>query len=108
MQRGQEGKGRRARGQRQVQRDGARLGRLACRSATPPARPHAPQAASDGNNMKLKALLDGGARVDTVGLQGFTALHMAAHNGYPDIVRMLVKAGACEGLDEDRPGGKQG
>ena len=53
------------------------------------------QAASDGNNYALSDLLaQPGADVNVVGLQGFTALHMAAHNGYADIVHLLIKAGA--------------
>ena len=53
------------------------------------------QAAADGNNYLLEDLLkQKGTDINQVGLQGFTALHMAAHNGFPDIVHMLIKAGA--------------
>ena len=59
------------------------------------------QAASDGNNYLLEDLLkQDGTDINVVGLQGFSALHMAAHNGYPDIVHMLIKAGASVNLQK--------
>eukprot|EP01052_Picozoa_sp_SAG31_P050388 SAG31_NODE_11473_length_1026_cov_1.202805_1_plen_54_part_00 len=36
-----------------------------------------------------------GTNIDEVGLQGFTALHMAAHNGFPDIVRAVTFSFLC-------------
>ena len=52
------------------------------------------QASLEGNNEKVKELLDGGANVNASDQEGHTALMFAAYNGHLEIVRALTESGA--------------
>ena len=46
----------------------------------------------------MKVLLQAGATVDAVNDDGFTALHLAAHQGKIQVVEALLNAGADKAL----------
>lgn len=52
------------------------------------------KAAADSDASAVKRLLRGGAPVNDADVDGYTALHLAAHCGEVTIVKMLLKAGA--------------
>ncbi|HAB34016.1 MAG TPA: hypothetical protein DCE40_07945, partial [Exiguobacterium sp.] len=51
-------------------------------------------AAQEGKAKKVKLLLEAGAEVDVIGLDGFTPLYLAVGNNHPKAVKVLLKAGA--------------
>lgn len=51
-------------------------------------------AAQEGKSKKVQLLLEAGAEVDAVGLDGFTPLYLAVGNNHPKAVKVLLKAGA--------------
>ena len=51
-------------------------------------------AARDGNVAAVRDLLAAGADVGAASVDGATALHWAAHRDLPELVRLLIEAGA--------------
>ena len=58
------------------------------------------EAAEDGNLRCVQAALNDGADSNTSDEYGWTPLHLAARNGYKDIVEILLRAGANIKIDD--------
>mmetsp|Transcript_11583 Transcript_11583/g.15106 ORF Transcript_11583/g.15106 Transcript_11583/m.15106 type:complete len:297 (+) Transcript_11583:222-1112(+) len=54
------------------------------------------ESAGSGHNEIVKLLLEGGASVNKCDVNGWTALHYAAHGGNVETLQLLIKAGADE------------